>query len=399
MENIPFKREQYSSSHRSELLGPSKSHKSALASSNHRSELLEPRPSKSYKSTSSSSNHRSELLEPSKSYKNASVNYSRQSKSPLIISPQRKKRIDDFIKNRSAIKIQKIMMPFINRICANINCRIEYYTIVNKYIKDISNDQCIIRNEVNQLSIDNKIHLIKQIGTKSKNGRIFICKGIKGKGGELFKFAAKIMKITDENTLEINLLEELTSLVIKKINPYFPIMYKNFICLNTYYINLNEIASGDLRMFMESRLYDNKKLYSSLAQIFLAILSFHNLGYLHNDCHYGNFLFHRVKPGGYIEHILDDKKIYIENMGFLWIIWDFGKTTIYEDNSMKYIVDYHRILHSFINRSNHGWLDDTIIIPEECKELINYILILIKTIIKILPQQFTEIFESDAKII
>jgi hypothetical protein len=41
------------------------------------------------------------------------------------------------------------------------------------------------------------------------------------------------------------------------------------------------------------------------------------------DAHWGNFLYHKIKPGGYIHYKIYDNDIYIKNMGYMWIIWDY----------------------------------------------------------------------------
>ena len=47
------------------------------------------------------------------------------------------------------------------------------------------------------------------------------------------------------------------------------------------------------------------------------------------------------------------KKHYLENKGYLWIIWDYGLTSpLYDSN--KY-VDYYRILNAFISYEDYGW--------------------------------------------
>ena len=62
----------------------------------------------------------------------------------------------------------------------------------------------------------------------------------------------------------------------------------------TYIILLNELARGDLKHLCKKKdfLKNNELLYNVFAQIILSILTFHNLGYIHRDCHWGNFLYH-----------------------------------------------------------------------------------------------------------
>ena len=310
------------------------------------------------------------------------------------MTPSRVLRIKDFMKKRAAKIIQRLTMPFINRVSANINYRIKFASLLNKYIGNIDDIQCLKNIGVNQYSIgDGKIKLMKQIGTKSIAGVIYMSKGTNE--GELYRFAVKIMKNNPQNKREIDLLELVTRQVLTNSNPHFPIMYKNFICNSkiasknsdfpevtnnaNYFINLNEIATGDLKMFMSKTKTNAEHIYTSnaLAQIFMAILSFHSLGLYHNDCHYGNFLYHRVNPGGYYKYQLFDDEVYIENLGYLWVIWDFGYATKDTDSTYKnqnnyyYLEDYFRIIYAFANNSDtlKGWIEDKYPVPSETKNL------------------------------
>jgi predicted unusual protein kinase regulating ubiquinone biosynthesis (AarF/ABC1/UbiB family) len=41
------------------------------------------------------------------------------------------------------------------------------------------------------------------------------------------------------------------------------------------------------------------------------------MGFYHNDLHLGNFLIHKVKPGGFWHYKISDIDIYVKNMGYL----------------------------------------------------------------------------------
>ena len=82
----------------------------------------------------------------------------------------------------------------------------------------------------------------------------------------------------------------------------------------------------------------------------------------HNDAHAGNFLYHRVKPGGYFHYNIYGKDYYIENIGYLWVIWDFGliqpfaNTKIINNNKfgkfkkrINISIDYLRPIQRIIN--------------------------------------------------
>jgi hypothetical protein len=67
---------------------------------------------------------------------------------------------------------------------------------------------------------------------------------------------------------------------------------------------------------------------------------------IHNDCHSGNFLFHKIKPGGYFHYNIFGIDYYLENLGYLWVIWDFGLTEFY--NLKPINTDYLRIIISIL---------------------------------------------------
>jgi uncharacterized protein YutD len=48
----------------------------------------------------------------------------------------------------------------------------------------------------------------------------------------------------------------------------------------------------------------------------------------HHDLHYGNILVKKVKKGGYWRYIINGKKIDIPNLGYIFILWDFGYARI-----------------------------------------------------------------------
>jgi hypothetical protein len=114
-----------------------------------------------------------------------------------------------------------------------------------------------------------------------------------------------------------------------------------------YNIYVNELAKGDLNSFL--KLYDKRDseitegiLLNAVAQIAMSIASLHSIGIRHNDTHYGNFLYHKIDPGGYIKYTIkyiktdpkditkkttEYKTFYVKNLGYLWVIWDFGIST------------------------------------------------------------------------
>lgn len=309
-----------------------------------------------------------------------------QPKKSSSMSASRKKRIDAFIEKVAAKKIQKLTMPFIKRVSINIEDRIKTYKMYTKYLSQYNKNQClkIVKkgNLVEYSIADDNIKIVKKIGTESVYGAIYLSKG--SNVGELFRFASKIMVQDKSNTIEIKILMQVSNIVINKINPHFPIMYNTFFCNireknrdlpkfannKDYFINLNELANGDLKMFMLKEYNNYRLVNNAMAQVFIAILSFHSLGYSHNDAHWGNFLYHKINPGGYIKYNINGNEVFIENLGYLWIIWDYGFTKLFDKlDILTTMTDYVRIISAFGSglQLRHGFLpfktpttDDTI---------------------------------------
>ena len=211
---------------------------------------------------------------------------------------------------------------------------------------------------------NNLLILVKQIGTESVNGIIFKVVGnIDYSFEKSIIISCKIMRQDEDNKKEIKILNLLTQQILDKKNIHFPISYFSSLCkephgefshypelteTNNYYINLNEIADGDVSDLLENKEKKNKEFYNNLiAQIIITIFSFHKLGYTHNDTHCGNFLYHIItKSNSHFEYNILSNNYYIKNIGFLIVLWDFATSEkYYEDDYYK---DYIKIFESII---------------------------------------------------
>jgi len=312
-------------------------------------------------------------------------------------------------KNKAAIIIQnkfkKFIYPFINRVSSNINDRIFYY---KQIIKNISIDDkykkyCLkfieYDNNNNPIyTIGDKIILKKKIGTNSKNGIVYLC-SFKDKTKKLYKYSIKIALYKKSLKKEINILLKLKEAVLNNTCPHFPIIYGVLICDNykniykknislyplvikdnidkTFISIINELANGDVRNFIYK--FYNKDIFleNALAQIYISLLFFYkNTKSFHNDVHWGNFLYHKIKPGGYFHYKIFDNDYYIENLGYLWIIWDFDRVINFTDKSPLTInTDFFRIINAFKNKNNinGGWIKNAFRVNKTFKNKILYI--------------------------
>jgi len=298
---------------------------------------------------------------------------------------------------------KKLFYPFINRVNANINDRIKYYNLLIKTLDiDESKNYCmkLYKFDANKkpiYRIGNKIVLKKQIGTKSAYGIIYLS-SFRDTYNKIFKYAIKIMPETTNNNKEIIILKDLTKAVLNHKCPHFPILYATLKCnkdidnIKSSYIKsknnkiqkkqinnmnnypdlikknykleniiflLNELANGDLKTFLQKYYMDFYLLKNTLVQVYLSLLFFYQeTNCFHNDSHWGNFLYHKVKPGGYIHYNIFGQDYYLENLGFIWIIWDFGLVknfkTIYDVYEYKNICeDIIRISSAFFNNGDN----------------------------------------------
>lgn len=304
-----------------------------------------------------------------------------------------------FTKNRAAKIIQRLTMPYKNRISINADERILTYNTYSTYFEKYNDKsgQCLAVSKAPYgnvtYTIADSIKLFKKIGSESKYGAIFLSKGT-GVGSS-YRFASKVMPVDDYNLNELIIMKELTRYVIQRKNPHFPVQYHTLMCMKEdnnsdlpkdiinqqYLVSLCELANGDTKMFVHKYYNDDKKIKNAIMQLLISIYSFHCLGYLHNDTHWGNFLYHRIKPGGYIKYIINGDEIYLENIGYLWVIWDFSFAVQNSDptNMAKLTFEYKKMLvTAFMNKNMKGLLDDKYPYSQSVKDISTDILEIIE---------------------
>jgi hypothetical protein len=166
-------------------------------------------------------------------------------------------------------------------------------------------------------------------------------------------------------------------LVCQKISPHYCLNYhwdynKNVIRL------YNEYASGGDFAKWAAEDHPIDFWYNAIFQIFIGILAIRRyFNMIHTDLHVKNILVHKVLPGGYWKYIIDNKKYYLPNLGFIFVLSDFGFTWIpnkiaiswHYDQRLRYVTtggqNYYDIavfLKSLFTLSN---------VPDEIKKTLN----------------------------
>ena len=268
--------------------------------------------------------------------------------------------IDSLRKQAIASLVTPPIKSISHRIGADISTRLAYKAYIEKYIDsmNITNGQCINlktithhekeRNkkpdsyELTNLMVGNKIILKERIGTESSNGAVYLTIG----KSKMIAMASKLMSLESMNVDEINYLKKLSHMAETGVSPNLPLLYKSINCTvpcknmtsspikcpiftnKPYYMLLNELASGDLKMWLKQK-HTDKEIFNAMQQTLLSLAVLHSVGISHCDAHYGNFLYHTIPKtkNQFWWYKINDKDYYVQNLGFLFVTWDFGFTT------------------------------------------------------------------------
>ena len=212
------------------------------------------------------------------------------------------------------------------------------------------NKNCILKDGTNYMK-DNII-LEKRIG-EGDWGNVYMTY-LKNKIINKNKFAIKVTKITkyDYNNpftdssyswYEIWILKDIIKpLVVNSICPNLPLYIDTFLCDKCDFVFKNnkkqfpcisiatELGRGDLKCFFLNYFPNEKLLLSILFQILAGLHAIQMSGQiLHNDIKLNNVLYYKVRPGGYWKYIVNNKSFYVPNYGYIFIINDFGVSTMY----------------------------------------------------------------------
>lgn len=243
--------------------------------------------------------------------------------------------------------------------------RFDIYNRTKSTFNKLNKQECLVPKNQEYVIGDNRLILKHRIGSNSRYGLIYLTTS-----SDYHKFATKLTPVHIQNYTEIQIAKKLSNITLKDKNPHFLIVYKvmgcnnnrqlstlpNLIKTSDYFISVNELVSGNFRNFLLNFNPNHELVTNALQQILIAVLSFHTFtgGLFHNDCHYKNFLFHKIKPGGYFHYNIYGKDIYVKNLGYMWMIWDFGLVKMDKSYSKKRLDDYFRILYFFKKYYNHN---------------------------------------------
>ena len=229
--------------------------------------------------------------------------------------------------------------------------RILYGEYIKKKISSVHylKYKCMMKNNINQLSDFFKIK--KLIGSGDWGNVFSSCLSLPNDCK--YKFAIKMSRITNDNLKDLYssnnlvwyetwMLRDIFKKILQNnICPNLPNFIDTFVCdkcdfilrkdhqTHPCVITVTELASGDLHDYFS---YNNtaKEIYSCLFQILAGLHAIQMHGQIQNrDIKAKNILFYNVKPGGYWQYKINNKNYYVPNYGTLFILNDFGVSSIY----------------------------------------------------------------------
>lgn len=289
-------------------------------------------------------------------------NSSNKSNRPGSVTP---KKSSTFVKNKSSVTPKKSSVTH-----DSLDARLEVFDKTIGLL-GIPGNGCIKNKIYGNLLVE------KRIGSESVNGEALLsCTPYENvnKDGHnkvvcstpSFHMVIKQTPYRDnyskfEIDTEIKLLKLTTKLVKDKVCQNLPLYYKNTFCRSCKFtsnitdnkktaceVAVVEYAKfGDLSNWFKSRNLLNFTLdiwKVALFQIFAGIYTLHTkTGYKHADLHWGNVL---VLPGpkqGCTKYTIGDWTFFVPNIGFTFILWDFGNSVKILEKEKDHLEDYHKI--------------------------------------------------------
>ena len=292
-----------------------------------------------------------------------------------------------------------------------INTNLTNYKIIIDYLKKIklNNNECLtLYKSSNKYLLSDNILLYKKIGSNSRFGVVFKSMNINTEYENIPKFVVKIQFLTKEYKTELLFFKLISDYAVKYNIPNLPVLYKSINCdkiirepaypeviyksnrkFKKYSMILYELASGDLKSYLTMYNITEQKWKNIYEQIFMSILILHSMNIIHNDTHYGNFLYTKIKPGGCFHYKINGDDYYIENIGYRWIIWDFGNARPLSKLVNGLFINDYMLINLFMRKrnltmeklpefKNHniygngryaGYLDNDVIIPKSIEKL------------------------------
>lgn len=129
-------------------------------------------------------------------------------------------------------------------------------------------------------------------------------------------------------------------LLDKKITQNLPYFYGYKVTTDSVTFAIEFANGGDFKDWLLKKTRTEKELDSSYFQIFHAAYCLNKyIGVQHNDLHWKNIIVFNVKKGGVFEYKIKNKTYYIQNLGFVFILSDFGLVEFTRKGFLPSLID------------------------------------------------------------
>lgn len=225
-------------------------------------------------------------------------------------------------------------------------------------------------NDAKMCQLSGSVEKIQRIGTKSVYGQVFL---VSEKEHPQHHAAAKIMYNTKDNLQELKWYSVFEKFVIQGKCAHFPLVYFHKTCVSCAFdktekdvpknknenqqciVAISELAAGDLKSFIHASSSKRKSkkqiddFISFIGQTMIALYALSTQRVYHDDLHWGNLLYLPSPDlkGKWMSYTIGNYQIDIQNTGYFWILWDFGKMKKAKGNGIVEVInkDLYRILH------------------------------------------------------
>lgn len=254
---------------------------------------------------------------------------------------------NDVFTELTILKICKYIL--LNRnICPNLPIYYKYYRCNNCTYK---NPEILDKNNYYKQKMD------EYTWPNEKGDGEYVGKG-------LYDEIVKFLNNQNINNLEVEekLLDmlEVWNIYDEALINYIEYVFKYKRITNSCVLLVTEYADfGDLKSWLKTK----RTVMEWMVMYFQVFVGLYTLqkyfDITHHDLHWGNVLVTKIKPGGFLYYKIDENYYQIPNIGYVFMIWDFGYATIpnklraqssvfynQKDQNPRYAVDYYRILHA-----------------------------------------------------
>ena len=157
---------------------------------------------------------------------------------------------------------------------------------------------------------------------------------------EVYKSHDELKVMIHSNWVEILVLNLCNILIKEKICFNLPRTYEYSFCEKCEYgaqhvncaLLVTDLADeGDLQSWLVKQDRSPTEIFAMMFQVFAGLYALRKyFNIIHNDMHAGNVLVKKIdkKDNSYLKYRIDGRDYYVPNIGYMFIVWDFGYSQI-----------------------------------------------------------------------